>query len=210
MQALAAGLGLFWVGSWMADKYETYKMMSEHRSVRSTTDGEMYYVVKGGPEQEVANLLARVRNVAYDIIMHTRNMLKDTTLSNANRIAIQNLVRRHGRRDSIKVHELDAHSNKAIAYNIDKGQAIFLCCRDEYGKVSRDELVLYVLLHEIAHSMIDEFDENANGFTLHSPLFKRNEAFLYSIAHSMRLLSPSMIPGQTHCGIILPDPNVAT
>jgi len=73
-----------------------------------------------------------------------------------------------------------------IAYNINKGYEIYIAIDPD----SDIHSAMYVLLHEIAHSTVEEYD--------HSPGFWANFKELREIAVSANIYEP--VPGKMYCG----------
>lgn len=73
-----------------------------------------------------------------------------------------------------------------IAYNINKGYEIYIAIDTD----SDINAAMYVLLHEIAHSTVEEYD--------HSPGFWANFKELREIAVGANIYEP--VPGKMYCG----------
>jgi hypothetical protein len=106
--------------------------------------------------------------------------------------------------DAIQFHEKykDLYTNKSIitglkkkedtiAYNINKGYEIYIAIDDK----SDINSAMYVLLHEIAHTTVEEYD--------HSEGFWRNFKELRQIATDAGLYSP--VKNSTYCGQTIND-----
>ena len=78
-----------------------------------------------------------------------------------------------------------------IAYNINKGYEIYIAIDDESDVNS----AMYVLLHEIAHTTVEEYD--------HSPEFWANFKELREIAVNAHLYSP--VKNSLYCGQTIND-----
>jgi len=78
-----------------------------------------------------------------------------------------------------------------IAYNINKGYEIYIAIDDK----SDINSAMYVLLHEIAHSTVEEYD--------HSPEFWNNFKELRQIAIGANIYSP--VESSMYCGNNIKD-----
>lgn len=75
---------------------------------------------------------------------------------------------------------------------------IYICCKDpETGQYYSDNTLIYVLLHEIAHTMTKQFD----GGKKHSREFYGNFDQLIEKAKNLGIYDPSIPIPPTYCGL---------
>jgi hypothetical protein len=84
-------------------------------------------------------------------------------------------------------------SNESFTLN---KQHIYLCIKDEHGNYYDDNSLMYVLLHEYAHVLCDEVDEEDN----HKPKFRRIFAELIDKAARAGIYDPSSPMVANYCG----------
>ena len=94
-------------------------------------------------------------------------------------------------------------ANVAFAYT--QTRQIYLCLFDKNGVPVDDEVLFSVILHEVAHFTVEKNDKIGN-ISLHSNVFKDNEALLISLAYELGLLPEGGVVGRKYCGIVIPDP----
>ena len=171
----------------------------------STVDDETYLVAsRRSMESRVraANTLARLRSMAWKLVQHLAQLYVDEPYIKS---SLFRLKSKYTSRSSIVLHELDAIYHKSIAYNFQKGDSIYICLGSA-ERISDDETIFFVLLHELAHTMRLEYEPSVDGVTIHGPEFKMLERFLFEQASLIGLLNPSSIPGRSHCNIVIPNP----
>lgn len=174
--------------------------------VTSTVDHKQYKVLNGPSQQAAADLLATVGKQAGAVVDELQNQLNKQLLSDHFAESIERVQAKR----PFNLAQLDPEKEHTVAYNISKGDQIYLCLkgRDDNSLADRDVL-LSVLLHELAHIMETTFSDVKNGFSVHSKEFKENEKLLLTTAASMELLSPSAVIGRNFCNISVPDPKSA-
>jgi hypothetical protein len=92
-----------------------------------------------------------------------------------------------------------------IAFNRNKGDMIMMCLTNDQA-MQRDDVVLFVLLHELTHTMTSGYDPLVGGRTDHSPEFFRYEQWVYQVATEMGLIRPQSIQGEGMCGTRIGHP----
>lgn len=175
--------------------------------VQSTIDGRYYRVMQTANAVDAANQLCRVKQAIQRVLQLIKSAQPSPPEVQA---GIARLLRKHPSADSINLCEL--HPNDAsntLAFNEGKGEFIFVCMRQRPGSelLGADDIVLYIVLHELAHSMIDGYaPTNSNGQTIHDATFRAHNEFLNRVAEQAGLLRPGKVPGRPHCGVYMPDP----
>ena len=177
-------------------------------SQESTVDNEMYLVAQrrdGASRIRAANTLARLRQMAFSFIQHLKNVaIDDSFIADS----VSRLHSRYPTKKDISLNELDAMYHQSIAYNFQKGESIFVCL-GVGEKISEDDTIFFVLLHELAHTMRLEYEPSVDGVTIHGHDFKRLEQFLIQQAALLGLLNASSVIGRSHCNIVIPNPRDA-
>jgi hypothetical protein len=173
---------------------------------RSAVDNEDYYVLKDRNNKlEAANMLARAHAALRDLVAELKRRRVAKLVPADLEKNVDTLIKRT-ERGGINLYELVPDA-RTIAENRNKGEMIFVCMRqDATGSELGDfDTLLYVLFHELAHSMKTEYDdENADGSTNHSAEFHKCEQYLYKIAEEKRLFDAAKMPMRKHCGARIP------
>jgi len=89
---------------------------------------------------------------------------------------------------------------------------IFICLREFKGKekLAAEDVVLFIALHELAHSMTAHYDPSVGGHTVHSGIFKRHEAYMHNVASGLfGFFDSKSVVNRNHCGAQIIDPNIA-
>lgn len=176
-------------------------------------DGNKYYVLNTDNKHDAANLLSNVRGRAATVVKELANRYHSNPHSIPGKVVngVKRLIDKTEDGSYINVHELNPGSSPNLAFNRNKGEIIFMCLRqggEAHGADLADEdVLLYILLHELAHTMTAAYDpKKEDGTTAHSATFMHHERYLYSQATMMGELDPSAQPGKRHCGAIITHP----
>ena len=174
---------------------------------KSTIDGLEYRVMPTANAVDAANQLSRVRQ-AVDRVLAELKSIRSHPFNVAD--GVRHLLQKHPNASSVRLIELDPRdAEQTIAYNEGKSTQIYLCMRQNppTDQLGPDDVLLYIVLHELAHSMIPGFAPmTSDGHTVHDQNFRDHNEYLNFIASSLGLIRPSNVPGQPHCGVIMPDP----
>lgn len=176
---------------------------------KAPIDGETYYVLDTTNRDSAANLIATVKQQVRRILDYLHTMVESGSITDSDmRAATERLLAKHNGGTHLYIHELDPAETEAIAYNRNKSEAIFVCLRQQppYKDLASCDTILFIILHELAHSMQDGYAPLVNGHTQHNKRFRDYEAFLMRIAQQLRFLIPQNIPNRLHCGRIMPQP----
>lgn len=173
----------------------------------STIDGRGYHVKPTPNAVDAANQLCRVRQ-------HVQHVLEYLTHQPSHPPNVEQGVKRllshHPNTDNLSLIELDPHdASHTLAYNLNKSTHIFVCIRQHppSDQLGPDDVLLYIVLHELAHTMIPTYAPmNKNGQTVHDQNFRNHNEYLNMMAERLGLLRPGKVPGTEHCGVIMPDP----
>jgi hypothetical protein len=159
------------------------------------------YFVKAQHSCDAAKMLATTRKKLFQVVDHitvTQNV--PTSLQSG----CARIVQKHCHR--IELTELDAEYHQTVAMNRNKGQEIHICLRDcpTCTKLTSDDKVFIVALHELAHSATAGFDPTKNGATQHSDEFKEYEKYLTQVADQLGLVDAEAVYGTQYCGLSIP------
>jgi hypothetical protein len=211
--AWVVALGALGVGLWAVERIDSALFLREMaadnglKSTRSTVDSSFYEVRNG---VAAADLLARARQIAWQVVeeVHRRVPADKSLLPGVKRLrsAVPSA-------SAIRVMELGPTPDKLIAFNWKKGDAIALCLTDGSGadgSLVGVETVVFVLLHEVAHTMTSGYDPLVGGRTQHSPEFYKYEGYMYQVAADMGLVNPKAQDGQGVCGTRIKHPHPDT
>lgn len=159
--------------------------------LRSPIDNR-YYMVRDLPDKEIAvNTLAQLRNNILILLNHL-NMYKDTKYSDYG----QYITQLSDRITDVTVGE-NRESSTTTSYSVNKGEELVVCLRsrEQWNKMHNKNILMYVILHEIAHIACPEFG--------HTPLFKKIFAFLTYVAVDLKLYEKIDFDNrpEEYCGI---------
>jgi hypothetical protein len=209
LTALAV-LAVVWGTKHVLQNLYIWTVTRHHTVVRSAEDNGDYTVLRGVRQQEAADLIARVRRSALAVVAEVSSRqaagsVPENVAGGVGRIV--NTTKSHG----LKVYELDFLREDELAYNRNKRDGIFICLRKNVntGELARDDTILFILLHEMAHTMTPHFDPTVQGATVHSPLFRLHEAYLHEVARQLHLLDPTRVVGRDHCRSTIQIPQAA-
>jgi hypothetical protein len=178
--------------------------------VYTSVTGKKYWVLKSPNQQEAADFMGTIEKTLEDFIgLLKRNV---ATYDKEMQEGVHHLLESHERRKGFNLLELDASLSPHLAYNRNKSEYMFICIREDPSvsmQLGRLDTILYIMIHELAHSMLPSFAPLKDGRTVHDETFRRHEAFLMAQANQHGFLNPRAIPHREHCGRIIPDPRDA-
>lgn len=178
--------------------------------VQSSIDGRPHFVL-ADRSAAAADALARLRINIDKILKQVAAEVGTGDRREAGRVRLLGRLSANG----LNIIELDYDKHDTIAINRNKSEVVLMCLRrDPLGSepdttIGEDDTLLFIAIHELAHSMVDGFALNFNGQTVHNAEFRDYEQYLMRIAASLGLLSPKSIPGRTHCSKRMPNPDEA-
>lgn len=170
--------------------------------VTSKVDNDRYFVLEGPEKERTADLLATVKKQAEHVaesVMKEKDKLPEQLKRSTEKLP--GMI-------PLSLFELDPNKENTVAYNLGKGQAIFLCAKNG-SRPADSDVLLSVLLHEMAHGMEADFAPLKNGHSVHSKSFKDKEQLLMQKASELGYLSPTDVVGRSFCRITIPDPRTA-
>ena len=112
--------------------------------VKSKVDGNKYLVRNLKDKQEAADLLATIRK---NLIKLTQELKK----KNKNNVDIDRMINNFNPNNITEYDE----NNKYTSYSVNKGEKIVFCVRsrDKRNKLVKLNIMMFVALHELAHTM---------------------------------------------------------
>ena len=79
-------------------------------------------------------------------------------------------------------------------------EKITLCLKDKSGKYYNDNMLVYVSLHELAHLLTPDYEQNYEN---HGPKFINTFSKLLKIAEGKKLYNPNIKKPSEYCGLTL-------
>ena len=160
--------------------------------VKSNIDGREYLVRNEKDKYHAADLLAKIRENLSKIV----NYLKENPVEEK-REEIDLLVKNY-RPDRISE---SSPNNNYTSYSINKGEKIVFCLRsrDYKNKLEREEIMMFVAIHELAHLMTASIG--------HTSEFWDNMKFLLEIGHKLNIKLKSDYNNDpvSYCGTKITD-----
>jgi len=156
--------------------------------IKSTVDGKHYYVLPTKNKQDAANLLAKLK----ELLNRVTKLLPQN-----DQYKLKNVI----------FYEMDHESSESIAYNQNKTN-IYLCLRERppNEKLASLDILLFIALHEIAHTLQNSYSEQLGGKSIHDDKFRAIEQDLFNKAKQLGLMNTNDVIGSVHCGRIMPNP----
>lgn len=135
-----------------------------------------YYMVRDLSDKQLAcNMLALNRQKMLILIKYLHenkiNKYKDYEL---------NIDRLYNRINDLTISENNGNG-KETSYSVNKGDELVICLRSksEWNKFHDNNLIFYVILHELSHIASPVYEDEYNN---HGPIFKKIFAFLTNVA----------------------------
>jgi len=174
------------------------KLKEEHGKiyVASEIDGQQYLVRDLKDKQHASNQLARIRENINKIVEHLNDNKESKYIEYKPYIEqIQNR--------GIKQVVIDESSENSIytSYSVNKGEKLVFCLRSRQRKNKLHDLnlLMYVVLHEMAHVACPEYG--------HTELFKKIFAFFTNVAIEMGLYKKIEFNNEPaeYCGLMITE-----
>jgi hypothetical protein len=115
------------------------------------TDNKMYYVQDYSNNQEAANVLSR-------LVQNSLNLIDYIASKYPNNQGVKRLKEKF---NPDKIREAE-HEKDSTSYTINKGEMMHLCLRqkDSNKSIHDDNLLMFVIIHELAHIMSQSIGHN--------------------------------------------------
>lgn len=163
--------------------------------VKSNIDNNMYLVRDLEDKQDAADMLAKLRKRMDILVLHLYEN-KNKTYKDYKKY-IKQLKRR------LKSSEIAESSEDSVytSYSVNKGEEVVFCLRSKKvkNKMHDINLMMYVVLHELAHVATPEYG--------HTALFKKNFAFLTNTAIDLNIYTKIEFTEKPkeYCGLTITD-----
>lgn len=124
--------------------------------VKSKIDEHYYFVSDIPNKQQIADTLAQIKKNIKILLIHMNNQSNPKYIKYVNRL--KNKI------NDVKI--IENTNDKYTSYSVNKGEELVICVRSRKTDEIHDiNLIMYVILHEIAHIMCPEYG--------HGELFNR-------------------------------------
>ena len=162
--------------------------------IKSDIDNKQYLVRNLDDKQSAANLLASIKRNIFTL---TEYLYKN--------IDKYKDYEKYIRQLNDKIYSADimesSEDNKYTSYSVNKGEEIIFCLRskNDKNKLHDMNLIMYVVLHEMAHVACPEYG--------HTELFKKIFHFITTVAIEIKLYSKidyKKTPIE-YCGLMITD-----
>lgn len=155
--------------------------------VKSNIDGDFHLVRDMPDKEEAADLIAEVKKNIHTLIEHLKR-------NYSNKDDVIRLVENFNE-DNIRETDM---MDSGTSYSINKGRELSLCIRDkndENYKLHRVNLIMFVVIHELAHIMSKSYGHNEE--------FGENFVFLLQEANKIGVYTTEDYSqnNQDYCGI---------
>lgn len=158
----------------------------------SSVDGKQYLVRKTSDKKQAANILAKIRSKIFRFIDALDNKKDEFP-------EYLKYINQLSRRIKGVIISESPQNSEYVSYSVDKGEEISLCLRSKkiLSTFHDENLVMYVVLHELAHV--------ANPETGHGDLFKKIFAFFaeFAINNGFYIKIDFALNHTEYCGMIL-------
>ena len=94
------------------------------------------------------------------------------------------------------IEKLEFFEDPEASYTLDK-EDIYLCLRDETGKLYDDNTLIYVIIHECAHALCSSTGHTEEWSTIFEELLRR--------ATSLGIYNPNQPIVKNYCGVNIPE-----
>tara|TARA_B100001094_G_scaffold225152_1_gene219364 strand:- start:3524 stop:4099 length:576 start_codon:yes stop_codon:yes gene_type:complete len=139
-------------------------ILDDRINVLSTFDNMYYKVRKGQYQGEVANKLAKCKSNMNKIL---RRVIQTRQGPEIDRLKQKGF--------NIPLEELSKRYEGEAAYSVDKGSRIGICIKDKNDDFEDENTMLFVLCHEYAHVMTNEWGHTAKFWNNMKILLKAAE-----------------------------------
>ena len=179
----------FWVMVALAIAVSVYLVMKYffdigRVSVTSQVNGHEYLVRDLPDKQDAADMMANLCTKATDFTDYLMDKYPNDPRSQALKENFKCNIVKEG-----------AHRWGLTAYTVNKGAELVLCLRDTRDEIHPENLLMFVLLHEMAHMASVSFSLNG-----HNEEFRQNFAWLKEEAQAFGIYSPLAVP-TSYCGV---------
>ena len=154
--------------------FESFDDVNEKltKNITSGVDGNIYKIQEEFNDKfAAANMIAELNNIVLIFIKHL-------TKKFPNKMEIINLYKRYEPNNILEGTPNNTENN--TSYSLGKGDKLVLCLRNKRsGKLHKKNLLMFVVLHELAHLMSESYGHNAEF--IKNFKFLLNEAIIVGI-----------------------------
>lgn len=178
-----------------------YKFTNKNMTFIKSDIDNNYYLVRDLSDKNIAaNMLAYNKEKIIKLINH----LYDKKDSEYKEYKL-NIERLYNRIDDLIISENNGNSSET-SYSVNKGDELVLCLRSKsnWNKFHDNNLIFYVILHELSHIASPVYEEEHNN---HGPVFKKIFSFLTLVAINTKLYDKIEFnkKNEEYCGIYITD-----
>lgn len=178
-----------------------YKFTNKNMTFIKSDIDNNYYLVRDLPDKNIAiNMLAYNKQKIIKLINHL-NDKKDTDYKEYK----LNIDRLNKKINDLVISENNGNGSET-SYSVNKGDELVLCLRSkkEWNKFHDNNLIFYVILHELSHIASPVYEEEYNN---HGPVFKKIFSFLTRVAIDIKLYDRIDFSknSEEYCGIYISD-----
>lgn len=172
-------------------KYSLYNVSR----VKSTVDGEYYYISRAHPNrQEAADFMADIAQTIHKMIKHLKeNIHENHPYYEKTQFLLSNY------NPDVLIESSPHNIRKYTSYLENKGQRFAICLRKRNKRTNFEErnLTIFVILHEISHAFSLDYGHNKE--------FWRNFRFMLQEAVKIGIYQPVDYSKQNslYCGLLL-------
>lgn len=178
-----------------------YKFTNKNMTFIKSDIDNNYYLVQDLPDNNIAvNMLAYNKQKIIKLI----NYLNDKKNTDYKEYKL-NIDRLYKKINDLIISENNG-SGSETSYSVNKGDELVLCLRSkkEWNKFHDNNLIFYVILHELSHIASPVYEEEYNN---HGPVFKKIFSFLTTVAIDIKLYDRIEFNknNEEYCGIYITD-----
>lgn len=178
-----------------------YKITNKNMTFCKSDIDKKHYMVRDVSDKQLAcNMLALNKQKMLKLIKHlNENKTKEYEDYESyielltERVVDLNIAENNG-------------NGKETSYSVNKGDDLIICLRSkkDWNKFHDNNLIFYVILHEMSHIASPVYEDEYNN---HGPIFKRIFAFLTNVAIKIGLYEKIDFnkEAKEYCGIYITD-----
>lgn len=174
--------------------------------VRSSIDGVPYLVRDIPDKQKAADMLAQLKQRSIELAEKLYSNMDEAlrtskVISKEEHDEFREYITRLHQSVTNIVYSENGNNNDYTSYSVNKGEQIVFCIRSkETDEIYNVNLIMYVVLHELAHVACPIYDN-------HGPLFRKIFAFLveFAIKTNLYIYIPFDKSPVQYCGMTITD-----
>ena len=123
--------------------------VNDKNNMIKSSDGNYYSVIPHKDEKLAAEKLAMINRNIQTLIVYLKNKYKDYSTNKDIITMITNY------KSTVLYEHRPSNIEKNVAFTLNKGEAIYICLRDNNGNLHDDNTLMFVALHELTHVSTD-------------------------------------------------------